>query len=261
MGRIPGRYVGPVHYPTLALDIAKSISPGFAPMRIPMNHKLLASLAISTAILASGNVAAQTNLQISMSMRKEIQLRDNSTVYRMGFNLNGDPLKKARKVTIAIPNGKKMEMQNPLRLNAINLGVAESDYPYLVKTFPEGQYTLRVMPKPPKDKGSRTVFLSHDFPAALALITPSPTATTLPLGFTASWYPLANPVTGLFVDITGPSLDYATSLPTTATSFTVPEGLLSPGKTYRMALGVRIQADATGSHETVQVVNFTTAAQ
>lgn len=227
-----------------------------------MFNKRLASLAVMAALLLCGNAAtAQTDLQISMSMRKEIQLPGNGTTYRMGFKLDGDPLAKARKVTIAIPNRKKMEIQNPLRLNSLDLALATTDYPYLVKNLPEGEYTLRVSPKPPKDKGSRTVFLSHDFPAALALINPSATASTLPLGFTAQWYPLANAASAIFVEITGPALDYATTLPATATAFTIPEGLLSPQKTYRMALGVRVQADATASHETVQVLEFTTAPQ
>jgi len=224
-----------------------------------MSHKPLASFAIAAVLLGPASLMAQPNLEISITMRKEVQLSTNTPLYRIRFNLDGAPLKKARAVTIGIPSGKKMQIQNPLRLNIINLEVAESDYPYLIKTFPEGDYKLKISPKPKGDKGARSAFLSHDFPAALALITPSPNQTALPLNFTAQWFPIANAVNNIFVEITGPEVSFSATLPPSATSFTVPDGLLAPSQTYRMGLGVRVEGDATGNHETVQVVDFTTA--
>jgi hypothetical protein len=230
-----------------------------------MKTPLLAALGIAAfmqvSVSAAETTPTQPNLDISITMRKDVQLSDNTALYRIQFNLTGDPLKKARKVAIAIPNGKKMQVQNPLHLNIMNLEVAESDYPYLVQTFPEGQYNMRVFPKSVQGKNQLEVFLSHDFPAALSIINPPRADSVQPLSFTAEWYPIANAVDSLFVEISGPGRSYSLTLPPTATSFTVPPGLLEPNQTYRMALGVRVQSAAQGSHETAQVINFTTAAQ
>lgn len=213
-----------------------------------------ATLALTGALLASGNALADASLDISMAMRKDVRLSDNSALYRIQFDLEGNSLKNARRVVIAIPNGKKMEVQNPLHLNIMKFEVAEPDYQRLVKSFPEGQYRLRVFPK----SSRRDVFLSHDFPAGLAVTSPA-TGSTVPTSFTAQWYPVANAVSSIFVEITGPGRNYTATLPANATSFTVPDGLLEPGQAYKMALGVSVQGDGAGRHETAQIVEFTTA--
>jgi hypothetical protein len=216
-----------------------------------MNTTPWAALAVACALLASGSAQADANLDISMAMRKDVRLSDNSAVYRIQFNLEGDSLKSARRVVIAIPNGKKMEVQNPLHLNIMKFEVAEPDYQRLVKSFPEGQYKLRAKSSP------RNVFLSHDFPAGLAVISPA-TGSAVPTSFSAQWYPVANAVSSIFVEITGPGRSYVATLPATATSFTVPDGLLEPNQAYTMALGVSVQGDSAGRHETAQIMEFTT---
>ncbi|BBL75051.1 hypothetical protein [Methylomagnum ishizawai] len=226
-----------------------------------MNKHLLACFGLTAGLLMTGDavVAASTDLRISMTLRKEIQLSDNSALYRLRFDLDGDPLKKARKISIVAPSRKRMDMQNPLHLNIAHLEVAESDYAYIIKTFPEGYYGLRVAPKALQGGNPSRLFLTHDFPAGLALVTPTPGATGLPTDFTAEWYPLGNAVNNIFVEITGPDVDYTATLPPTATRFKIPTGLLASGQSYRIGLGVRVQADGTGSHETVQLIDFTTA--
>jgi hypothetical protein len=203
--------------------------------------------------------AAQEDLAMSMTMRKEIRLDNNSTIYRMAFDLSGDPLKKVRQVSIAIPNGKRMVVQNKFRLNIMNFEVVESDYQKLVKTYPEGQYRLLVSPR--IKTGKRKAFLSHDFPAGVALLYPAASGEVLPLSFTAQWYPLADLASSIFLEIKGPNRHYSVTLSPTATSFTIPQGLLEPNLQYELMLGVSVQGESESRHETVEILSFTSAPQ
>jgi hypothetical protein len=82
---------------------------------------ILISLVLELGIANSG--LAQEDLAMSMTVRKDVRLNDNTTLYRLGFNLSGDPLKKVRQVLIALPNGRKMKILNKFHLNVMNLEV------------------------------------------------------------------------------------------------------------------------------------------
>jgi hypothetical protein len=200
---------------------------------------------------------AQEALTMSLTMRKDIHLSNNAALYRVGFKLSGDPLINARKVIITVPDGDRMEVQNRLNLSTMDLEVTQADYKKFITTFPEGNYNM--YPVPRRIPGLRNIFLSHDFPAQPALLYPPGDGAIVPLTFNVEWHPLADIAnSSIFLEINGQNRRYSVTLPPSATSFTLPDGLLEPSQQYEMILGVAVQDGSGSRHETAEILNFTT---
>jgi hypothetical protein len=106
------------------------------------------------------------------------------------------------------------------------------------KDFPEGEYTFTgVTVTGVTLRGS--AMLSHQLPEAPAIVRPRPEGKGVPTqGLQIRWDVSTKPA-GVVIDIeqekTGRKLSAA--LPGTATTFNVPDGFLSPGTEYKLAIG------------------------
>ena len=111
-----------------------------------------------------------------------------------------------------------------------------TDAARLKAAYPEGAYTLAAATAT-GERYAGTATLSHQLPAAAAVLTPADEAEAVPVrGVRVTWSPVPN-AAAYVVTIEEADLTLSVTLPGTATAFTVPDGLLQPGREYTLAVG------------------------
>ena len=113
-----------------------------------------------------------------------------------------------------------------------------TDADRLKAAYPEGAYTFAAATGA-GDRFAGTATLSHQLPAAAAVLTPADKAEGVAVtGVRVSWTPVPG-VARYVVTLEQPELAFelTVTLPGSATSFAVPDGVLQPGHGYGLALG------------------------
>jgi hypothetical protein len=156
-------------------------------------------------------------------------------------------------LTVTAPDGRTvLSARSP---DSSTMGVRQyrfespepTDTARLQAAYPEGAYTFAgATAAGARYAGEAT--LSHRLPAAPAVLTPADEAEGVPVrGLRVTWTP-APDVAAHVVTIEQPDLGFelTVTLPGSATSFAVPDGVLQPGNGYTLAIGT-VQADGNAS--------------
>jgi hypothetical protein len=124
------------------------------------------------------------------------------------------------------------------------------------KAFPAGSYTFSGKTVDGKALAGKAT-LAHALPATTTLVAPAPESEDVPAGaLEIRWKPVPG-IAGYFLEVeqADANTSLAVNLPETATSFTVPEGYLTPGHEYSLGIGTR----SVDGNLTVVETSFTTA--
>jgi hypothetical protein len=103
------------------------------------------------------------------------------------------------------------------------------------------------------------VRLTHNLPPAVSLLTPKPDAENVPVkNLRITWAPVKNVAAYvLYIEQPDTNFEITARLPSSSTSFAVPDGLLSPGTAYSLGVGTVSSEGNTSFIETT----FATAAK
>ena len=166
-------------------------------------------------------------------------------------------------LTVTAPDGRTvMSATSP---DTSTMGVRQyrlespepTDVPRLQKAYPEGVYRFAgTTARGTRYNGEAT--LSHRLPPAVTGITPADEAANVPVrGLRINWTAVPG-VASYIVAIEQPALGFTLSvtLPRSATSFAVPDGVLRSGQSYTLAIGTL----ATGGNAAYVETSFATAA-
>lgn len=147
-------------------------------------------------------------------------------------------------LTVTAPDGRTvMSAASP---DTSTMGVRQyrfespepTDVPRLQKAYPEGAYRFAgTSTQGQRYTGEAT--LSHRLPPGITGITPADDAENVPVrGLRITWTAVPG-VASYNVALEQPELDFnlSVSLPGTATSFAVPDGVLRAGHAYTLAIG------------------------
>jgi hypothetical protein len=112
-----------------------------------------------------------------------------------------------------------------------------TDAARLKAAYPEGAYTLAAATAT-GERYAGTATLSHQLPAAAAVLTPADEAEAVAVrGVRVTWTPIPD-AAAYVVTIEEADLTLSVTLPGTAAAFAVPDGVLQPGREYTLAVGV-----------------------
>ena len=148
--------------------------------------KLLVTLALFLVPLwgMKTEVFAQ-DIQMSVNMYKDFSSKGET--YGASFSLLGDRLKKASRIFVDGPRGKRIWVNNSLNLNdvvlsALNLGPDEFNH-----WFPVGDYKISFSPPA---LGQLKVHMTHNFPSPPAVLYPLEGAIDVPTNPVITWAPV-----------------------------------------------------------------------
>jgi hypothetical protein len=197
--------------------------------------------------------AAQDEIQKRITMYKNISSAGES--FGIDFQIWGENLKQVRKISIRVPDGKKIQFNNHLNFNNFFVSSDNMNFTQFDRQFPEGGYEINFSPR---RYGRFVVQMIYNFPDPI-ITYPSDGATGVPLDLTFQWYPIDN-IGELTITIKSGNYESSTDLPTNATSFT-PVGGLDPNTQYDVALRAEV-IDFEGNRlVTTRTISFTTVAQ
>jgi hypothetical protein len=177
--------------------------------------------------------------------------------YGIEFEVDGDDVKDIDGVWIIVPNGKIMFLENTLSLNSICLEAWGMSYEEFENKFPQGEYFIFLWPQWWK---TLKVNMTHHFPAIPVIIYPADGDTGVPLIPTIVWEPLTD-IDGLCLTIESDDFGFDIDLPTDATSFTIPSGVLQPNTQYELWVEAEITDGGDSDLESCRCIHFTTAAE
>jgi hypothetical protein len=213
----------------------------------------------------NSSVFAQSNGESSSFSIANVHLEQNATDgdFEVVFEVNsgGEGLEK---LTIVSPDGRKVvdyaaSGKPTLGMRQFHLETPEpNDIKILRAAYPEGVYTLAGA-TPSGLKLNGRVRLTHNLPPAVSLLTPKPDAENVPVkNLRITWAPVKNVAAYvLYIEQPDTNFEITARLPSSSTSFAVPDGLLSPGTAYSLGVGTVSSEGNTSFIETT----FATAAK
>ena len=152
-------------------------------------------------------------------------------------------------LTIVAPDGRKIVDFNAAGRSAMGMrqfrfeSPEPTDIPALKKAYPEGDYTFTGQTSS-GDRFKDKATLSHKLPETTAFVSPKADARdVLPKNLKITWAPVKG-VSGYTIELE-PAKSSALlelKLPASATSFTVPEGIVTPGGKCQLGIGT-VSAD------------------
>ena len=164
---------------------------------------------------------AENDVEMDIDLFKAVS--SDGEFYGIEIEIAGEDVKKVKTATIKIPSGKKMKLKNSLGLGEIGLWASYGSYDEFKEKFPEGEYSITLLPK---KYGSMEVDMTHDFPETPVITYPVDGATEVPLNFDVVWEQMDNSV---YLTLEGGNIEpLSVSLTEVDTSYTFPSGLLQP---------------------------------
>lgn len=119
----------------------------------------------------------------------------------------------------------------------------------LKAAYPEGAYVFTGT-SASGDELRATATLSHALPEPAGVLRPAAGARDVPAtGLEIAWTPVAN-ASGYVVEIEQSDFELKATLPASATTFTVPDGLLRPGTSYQVGIGTLLEGGNVSFVET-----------
>jgi hypothetical protein len=197
---------------------------------------------------------AQDEIQRRIIMYKNISSLGES--YGIDFELWGENLKRVNRLSIRVPNGKKIQFSNRLNFNNFLFSSDNMNFTQFNRQFPEGEYEINFSPR---WFGKFAVNMIYNFPDPL-ISYPSDGDTNIPLNLTFQWDLLEN-IENLTITIKSLAYELINDLPTNATSFTPPLGDLGPNTQYEVSLRAE-GIDFEGNRlVTTHTISFTTGTE
>ncbi|MCR4319218.1 MAG: Ig-like domain-containing protein [Candidatus Brocadiaceae bacterium] len=204
---------------------------------------------------------AENDVEMGIDLFKYVSSDGES--YDIAIEIGGEDVKKVKTATIKIPSGKNMKLKNSLGLDEIGLWASYGSYDEFKKKFPEGEYSITLLPK---KYGSLKVDITHDFPETPEITYPEDGATDVSLAPTITWEALNN-IDGLFIFIETVEGDGVNKigceieLSKDVTSYTIPSGLLQSNTEYDFDLAAKISDGKDNDLFTSRVIRFTTGSE
>ncbi len=197
---------------------------------------------------------AQSNVEMQVKMYKDVSSKGET--YGISFELSNDVLKKVTRVYVQGPRGARIWVNNTLDLNGIVLSAVNLSSKEFRRWFPEGNYSIILTPPTFR---KLEVSLTHDFPPTPAVLSPLDGSEGVPTNPIILWTPVTG-ITDLRLQLkndAGFSLSF--DLPTNATSYSVPAGLLNPNTLYELSLEGKKATDSEGNGlVTTTLISFRT---
>ena len=226
---------------------------------------VLTFLAVMGLNKYEGLAWAENDIEMDVDLFKYVSSDGES--YKIEIEIGGEDVKKVKTATINTPSGKKMKLKNSLGLDEIGLWASYESYDEFKKNFPEGEYSITLLPK---KYGSLKVDITHDFPETPEITYPEDGATNVSLAPTITWKALNNidGIDNLEIHIETVTnrngIEYEIELSKDATSYTVPSGLLQPNTEYELDLMVETTiggGDEDNDLDTIRIIHFTTGSE
>jgi len=210
----------------------------------------LVMFGIGTGALAQGQVQMQITMYKDASSAGE--------TYGVSFDFYGDDLRRAARVMIDGPRGKRILLSNSLRLNRISLAVDGLSFPEFDIWFPEGRYLMNLTPAA---LGRVRVEMTHNFPPVPVIISPVEGSVDVSTHPVIAWVPVTgiNSLRLRLKDDAG--FEFGVDLPFNTTSYDVPENLLKPNTRYEVSLDAKMTDSGGNGLITTATISFTTLAQ
>jgi hypothetical protein len=210
----------------------------------------LVMFGIGTGALAQGQVQMQITMYKDASSAGE--------TYGASFDFYGDDLRKAAKVMIDGPRGKRIWVNNSLKLNRISLSVDSLSFADFDLWFPEGRYLINLTPA---TLGRVKVEMTHNFPSVPVIISPVEGSVDVSTDPVITWAPVTgiNSLRLRLKDDAG--FEFGVDLPFNTTSYDVPENLLKPNTRYEVSLDAKMTDSGGNGLITTATISFTTLAQ
>ena len=210
----------------------------------------LLMLGIRTGALAQGQV------QREITMSKDASSAGES--YGVSFDFYGDDLRKVIRVMIDGPRGKRIWVNNSLKLNRISLSVDNLSFTDFDLWFPEGRYLINLTPA---TLGRVRVEMTHNFPPVPVIISPIEGSVNVSTHPVIAWVPVTgiNSLRLRLKDDAG--FEFGVDLPFNTTSYGVPENLLKLNTRYEVSLDAKMTDSGGNGLTTTATISFTTGAQ
>jgi hypothetical protein len=210
----------------------------------------LVMFGIGTGALAQGQVQMQITMYKDASSAGE--------TYGASFDFYGDDLRKAAKVMIDGPRGKRIWVNNSLKLNRISLSVDSLSFADFDLWFPEGRYLINLTPA---TLGRVRVEMTHNFPPVPVIISPIEGSVNVSTHPVIDWVPVTgiNSLRLRLKDDAG--FEFGVDLPFNTTSYGVPENLLKLNTRYEVSLDAKMTDSGGNGLITTATISFTTLAQ
>jgi hypothetical protein len=202
---------------------------------------------------AKAGIMAQEKVLISVNMFKDVSTLGET--YGISFDLADEVLKKVAQVYVWGPKGARIWVNNTLDLNDISLSAVNLTLEEFNRWFPPGTYRIDIKPM---SYGSLTVSMTHNFPPAPAIINPLQGAVNVSTNPIILWAPVTG-ITSLQLQIRD-AADFVLNvdLPVNATSYAVPENLLTPNTRYDLAIRAKAIVSGRSGLTTTSRISFTT---
>lgn len=200
---------------------------------------------------------AENDVQMDIDLFKYVSSDGES--YEVEIQIGGEDVKKVKIATIRTPSGKKMMLMNSLGFDDIGLWASCGSYDEFKEKFPEGEYSITLLPK---KYGSMKVNMTHDFLPAPVITYPEDGATDVPLNFDVVWEQISP---GVYLTLEGGNIEpLSVSLTEVDTSYPIPSGLLQPNTEYELSL--QVETTIGGGEEgndldTIRIIHFTTGSE
>jgi hypothetical protein len=156
------------------------------------------------------------------------------------------------------PRGKRIWVNNSLKLNRISLSVDNLSFTDFDLWFPEGRYLINLTPA---TLGRVRVEMTHDFPSTPAILYPLEGAIDVSPNPVITWAPITGIVSLRLQLRDAGGFAYGVDLPINATSYGVPANLLKPNTRYELSLASKITDFDGNGLATTTFISFTTLAQ
>lgn len=223
---------------------------------------IITFILISIYIAGFLNNKAMAESSISWGIDNYKYVYSSKEEYAIEFKVSTENTGKLKNVSIKLPTNKTMILNNTFNFNRFDVklkaeGLTKEEF---LKKYPEGKYQIILSPK---QFGSLTVNIIHDFPTTPDITDPANDKTGVSLTPEFKWNPLsgiASLTLYLYIKSKG-SEEKEFKLSTTDTSLDLSSNPLQPNTEYELRLETK-DTDGKGNDMiTGRVINFTTGAE
>jgi hypothetical protein len=199
------------------------------------------------------SVMAQDEIQKYITMSKDISSRGE--FFGIKFDLFGEKLKKVNKVSIDVPQGRKIVVSNQLQFNKFLFASDKMSFNEFSRRFPEGEYQIGLFPR---SYGRFKSTMTYNFPNPVITYPPDGTA-NVPTHLTILWEPLTD-ISDLEISIKTAMYELSNGLSVGETSFTVYQDL-DPNTLHEVSLQATTIDFQGNALITTHTVSFMTGPQ
>lgn len=209
-------------------------------MHARRSWSIAGAAALAAVVLTAGFEGLAADAQRFDTATVHFEQNATDRDYEVVFRIKGGKEGLAE-LTIVAPNGRKVvAFSAPER---VTLGMRQfafespepQDFASLRAAYPEGEYLFRGKSFSGATLAGKAT-LSHRLPPPTTILSPRPEAQRVAAARQITWRAVAG-VSAYMVELKNDVSSVAAKLPASATSFAVPEGFLTAGTKYKLAVG------------------------